>query len=218
MQNAGRLRPAFALLIGLMFVTLLVSVAVAQLGEEAGSLSFSVQVGHNQTLQLHLLNEGNSSIGFQMHAQSLKTEDNQTTPTMAISPLSGVIQPHGAFTVNVTVSMPLTNTPGAVTWDTIISAVEASNTTNPGGAVLQAGVAKIVAIQAIPSTTTTIVQRVGAQISLPASALIIIEIVIIVIVVAAVAAAFLLRRKPQRGKKGVAASAKKARRSSRKRK
>ena len=144
-----------ALLCGFAVFSFFALAPAAQLGEQGGQPHFTVQVGHNQTFHWVLLNEGNTSIGFQIHIESIAAQDNQTTPTITASPAYGVIPARGSFTVNLTVFIPLNDTPGAATWSTIASAVEASNVSNPGGVVLQEGVAKIVSISAIPSTTTT---------------------------------------------------------------
>ncbi len=147
----------FLLAASLIFTPL----ATAQLGEIAGQLNFQVQIGHNETIQLHLLNEGNSSIGVQVTAQNVQfssnktTQANQITPTVHVYPENLTVPAYGTSAVNVTVSMPLSNRPNWASWETILSAQETSNATNPGGAVILQGVAKLVAISAIPSTTTT---------------------------------------------------------------
>ncbi len=163
------------LLSGLAVFSAFVLTPAAQFGEQGWQPHFQVQVGHNETLPWVLLNEGNSSIGFQIQIESISQQDNQTTPTIAANPAYGMVPPHGDLVVNLTVFMPLNDTPGAVSWSTIASAVEASNASNPGGAVLQAGVAKIVSIGAIASTTSTstIAQRaVAAPIAIPTTAII----------------------------------------------
>ncbi len=166
-------------------------------------------------MQLHLGNSGNTSIGFRMEQPSVQQQDNQTTPTITITPEYGTIAPYSTFPVNVTVSMPLNNTPGAVTWTVIISAVEASNASNPGGAVLQEGVAKIVSIQAVVSTTstTTIPQKVAVSapaITLPANTLIYAGVGVTVAVCVAGAALVLRGRKARKPKKAAKAQRKRA--------
>jgi hypothetical protein len=194
---------ALALLGGLAIISAFALAPAAQFGEQGGQPHFQVQVGHNQTFQWVLLNEGNSSIGFQIQIESIAAQGNQTTPTITASPMHGVIPAGGSFVVNLTVSMPLNDTPNAVTWSTIASAVEASNVSNPGGAVLQAGVAKIVSIAAIPSTTTTstIPQRaVGAPISVSSSTLIIASVGIAIVAGIAGGLYYTLRKKPVKRK------------------
>jgi hypothetical protein len=149
-------------LITILAISFLVSISAAQLGEVAGVLGFQVQVGHNETVQLQLLNEGSTPIGvtmippyrLQLMTNSL-TAVNQITPTLYISPRNLTISPHGTYSVNITIYMPLNDTPNWASWEGILSAQEVSNATNPGGAVVLEGVAKIFSVVAIPSTTTT---------------------------------------------------------------
>jgi hypothetical protein len=209
------------LLLASLVLSYLAAAPMAQFGEEAGALGFQVQVGHNQTLQLHLLNAGNTIIGFRMQVPSVTQQDNQITPTVTVSPMFGTIFPYSSFAVNVTVFMPLNNTPHAATWTFILSAIEASNASNPGGAVLQAGVAKIVTIQAVVSTTTsTIPQKVtvGAPtITLPPNALVYVGIGVVVVICVAGAAWVLRRRKATKPRKAKAPKKKAARKAMKKR-
>src|SRR5208283_1505396 len=145
-------------------------------------------------------NGGSTLIGFRVQTPKVSQEDNQITLNITIIPLYGTIAPYSTFPVNVTVFMSINNTPGAATWNIQISAVEASNASNPGGAVIQAGVLKIATIQAISSTTTTsttttTIAQVAAKVSVPASTLIIIVVVVVIIIVI-VAVMFLLMMRP----------------------
>ncbi len=140
----------------------LLSIATAQLGEIAGELAFSVQVGHSETLQMHLLNAGGQPISVQMvppaHLQltsNASLTGNQTYPTYMVNPINLTIPPHGESAVNVTIYMPLNDMPNFATWEGILSAQEVSNVSNPGGAVVIEGVAKGFSIGVIASTTTT---------------------------------------------------------------
>ncbi len=185
----------------LVLLAVLPALSFAQLGEEAGALNFQVQIGHTQTLQLTLANGGSTPIGFRVQTPKVSQENNQITPNITISPLYGTIAPYSTFPVNVTVFMSINNTPGAATWNIQISAVEASNASNPGGAVIQAGVLKIATIQAISSTTTTsttttTIAQVAAKVSVPASTLIIIAVVMVIIIVIATALLLLRKRAP----------------------
>jgi hypothetical protein len=148
------------LLLLLVFSSPVVSTSYAQLGEVAGHLNFAVQVGHSQTITWTLLNVGSNlttvSIappGLQLTSNSQTA--NQPVPTVTFSPNTVTIQPHSSAVINVTVFMPLNETPYFASWEGIISAQVVSNATNPGGAQIQEGIAKIFSIGAIPSTTTS---------------------------------------------------------------
>ncbi len=191
----------------------------AQLGEIAGQLNFAVQVGHNETLQLHLLNEGNSSIGVQVTAQAVQFSSNKTTqanqiaPSIFISPEFATVPAYGTVAVNVTVFMPLSNKPNWASWEDILSAQEETNASNSGGALILQGVAKLVSMSAIPSTTTTttipttVAQSppVATPSLLSGSALPIAIIVIIIII----AIAYYYSKRAPVGKKAPARKAKK---------
>ncbi len=161
---AGRIiKPSHAVLL-LAILAALVPLAYGQIGEVAGQLNFQIQVGHSQTLTLTVLNEGSTPIGFavlapsgsQLQVTSARNSTvGQTRPTIVVYPMNGTIPARGAATINVTVSMPLNDTPGKASYEGIIQVLQSSNQTNPGGAVLQEGVAKIFSVGAIPSTTTT---------------------------------------------------------------
>jgi hypothetical protein len=207
-----------ALQIFLLVSVIFAPLATSQLGEVAGQLIFQVQVGHNQTQQLHLLNEGNQSITVQivppssLQLTSNKTlSANQIPPTLTFSPNNGIVPAHGILNINVTVSMPLNDTPYLASWEGIISAQEASNASNPGGAVILEGVAKIMTATPIPSTTTstttipTTVATAQAQSQSP-STLPIIAIIILIIVVCA--AYYLMKSNKKSGKKSAKASKK----------
>ncbi len=147
--------------------SMLFAVPSAQLGEVAGQIHFHVPLGGSQTLQLSLLNEGNTSIGVQVNPpQNLQITSNamlavnQITPKVYIAPQNVTLPAHGEVNVNVSVFMPMNNTPDIVTWQGYISSQEVTNQTNPGGAVVIEGVGKVFTISATlpppPPTTSTI--------------------------------------------------------------
>lgn len=205
MINSGvsqRLRSAvFALLLFSSFF----SITFAQLGEVAGPLGFTVQVGHTETLQWRLLNNGNDSIAVHVTippqlqiTSNVVQAENQTTPTISLYPVNATVPSHGILTINVTVFMPLNNTPNQTSWEGILSAEEVSNQTNPGGAVVFAGVAKISSISAIPSTTTssTTTSTVAPTAILQSSSNIIPIAIGVIVVLAIVAYAATRKKKP----------------------
>ncbi len=183
----------------LLLFTIVVGTTSAQLGERAGVLGFDVPVNGSQTLQWYLFNSGNASIGFYTYTPTLKQYDNQTTPTVVLSPSNGVIPASSEQIINVTVFMPKGNQPNYGSWSGILQVIETSgNSSQQGGsAVIQAGLAKIMDVNAAPSTTTTSTTTTvqptisqsgssGGQANIPLSQtdMIIIGIVIVVIIVA----------------------------------
>lgn len=189
--------------LSLMFA---LQVPTAQIGEVAGHLAFSVQVGHTQSLQLTVLNEGGSSIGFSVIVPTqlqVTSGPNsiigQTQPTVTAFPLNGTIPSRGSVAINVTVFMPLNDTPGQASWEGIIQVLQSSNLTNPGGAVLQEGVAKIFSAAAIPSTTTTTSTTSSSSVPqgpVAATSGGLLVPIIIVIIVVAIVAYYVKSRKP----------------------
>lgn len=123
----------------------------AQLGEVAGPLNFNVNVSGSETLQLTVLNSGSTPLAYRVLFPTLQQIPNETAPTLTMSPLNGTIQPYKEQMINVTVYVPGNDKPGQH-WSGIIQVVQKSNQTNPGGAVIQTGVAKLISIT---STTPT---------------------------------------------------------------
>ena len=131
-------------------------VSSAQLGEVAGKLVFQVPVGYNQTIQWHLLNEGNSSIYVQIGqspalqlTSNAQTTAGQPVPLVVVHPLNLTVQPHSITNVNITVFMSKNDTPYLASWQGQLSAQEVTNQSNPGGALVIQGVGKIFTIQPI---------------------------------------------------------------------
>ncbi len=131
-----------ALAIGMVLLLLgLAVVAHAQLGEVAGPLSFNVSIGSSQTLNYTIVNAGNNSINFYIKDAITSTIKNETTPTITASPMNGTILPHQQYSVKIDVSMPSGDKPGLL-WQGTLQALESTNVTAPGGAVIQTGVLK----------------------------------------------------------------------------
>lgn len=159
----GKILPASALAL-IIALAVLSQAPGAQLGEVAGYLNYVIQVGHSQTLTLTLVNGGNQTLGVMMqppgHLTLISpagTDANQILPTItSIVPMNLTIPPHSFAHVNITIYMPLNNTPRQAAWEGIMSAQMVSNQSNSGGgAVILSGVAKVFTIASIPSTTTT---------------------------------------------------------------
>jgi len=103
----------------------------------------------SDTLQMTIFdNSANASISFSAYSQ-VKAIPNVTSPTITLSPQSGVLQPRQNTHINITVYMPLNAKPGT-TWTAIIQAVQTANQTASSGATIQSGVAKVITITALP--------------------------------------------------------------------
>ncbi|MFI5412930.1 MAG: hypothetical protein ACHQX1_03490 [Candidatus Micrarchaeales archaeon] len=162
-----------------LYSSCLSTISSAQLGEIGGQLHFNIIPGQSQSIQWTLLNEGNTSISVQMLGpaptqlqltSNAMTSANQIPPTVYLTPANATIPEHSTVPVNITVFMPYNDTPGLASWEGILSAQEYTNQTNPGGAVIIEGVAKILTIASIkpppPPTTSTIAQQ-GILVSTP---------------------------------------------------
>ena len=124
------------------------SLSYAQFGEVAGPVNFNVTLGSSQTLNMTIVNTGNSAVKFVATLGYLSTVINETAPNITISPSNGTVAGHTQETLAITVHMPSADTPGT-SWIGIVSVAEVSNSTPiGGGAYLQAGVAKNISIVA----------------------------------------------------------------------
>ncbi len=192
------------LLPAILFLAIMVIVPLSysQIGEVAGHLDFSVQVGHNETLQWTILNFGSNTITVSitpppsLQLTSNASTANQPLPTYSVSQSVVVVPPGGSKIVNVTVTMPLNDTPNFASWEGILSAVTVSNSSNPGGANIEGGVAKIFSIVAVPSTTTTIVSEGFSLGSLGGTTTYIVIGALVVVIIAIIAYYLLKGRKP----------------------
>ena len=128
------------------------SFAGAQLGEVAGGLNFNVSLGGSQTSNTFtIVNAGNSTIGFSIINPAFNQIPNSTTPTVIISPMNGTLAPHSNLRIDVTVIMPTGQDKPGMRWDGFIQVLSVlANSDNPGGAVIQTGVAKEIIIVAAP--------------------------------------------------------------------
>ncbi len=183
--------PTIAVVTSILVLALLPGLSFSQnLGQSAGSLVFNVSLGGNQTLSYSIFDGGSSQITFSVSPPQYNPIANNINPTVTVTPLNGVLQPGQQINLQVTVFMPASNHVG-VKWDGIMQVLAATNTSNPGGAVVQGGLGKEVIIysQAPPP----IPQKPGFQLS--SSSMLIIGGVVVVIVVVG-AAGYLFKRKP----------------------
>ncbi|MEM3753749.1 MAG: hypothetical protein QW778_04075 [Candidatus Micrarchaeaceae archaeon] len=173
------------------FLLLSVSeIAYAQLGEVAGQPFFNVSIGSSESITVTVINSGSVPIPFRVLLPTLNTIVNTTQPIVTASPSSGTIPAGSSMGINVTVQMPPDKRNIGHTWTGILQVVEVSNTTaGPGmGAVITAGVAKIITIYASPPKFNPFIYIVGG---------------IIIVAVVAVLLAYLIvvrKRTPARAK------------------
>lgn len=135
---------------------MLPSTVHAQLGEFAGHMVFNVTLGQSETLQWTIFNSGEYPITWNAVAPSITinnvsgiSSSNRTFPIITLSPSGGTLTPRENQVINVTVYMPAKNNTGGLSWEAIPQVVEVTNNSNPGGATIQVGVAKILAINAV---------------------------------------------------------------------
>jgi len=122
----------------------------AQLGEVAGQPFFNVSIGSSKSLTVTIINEGSSPLPFKVILPTLNTIVNTTQPIVTANPMDGAIPAGSSMAINVTVQMPYDKRNVGHTWTGILQVIEVSNATSGGGmgAVIIAGVAKIVTIYA----------------------------------------------------------------------
>ncbi|MCL5007982.1 MAG: hypothetical protein M1562_01900 [Candidatus Marsarchaeota archaeon] len=164
-----------------------VALSHAQLGEQAGQPTMYVNVSSSSTFSYYILNGGSSPISFKVIPPSLNSIPHNTTPTVVITPMSGTIMPSSDQKVSINVSMPSGDKPG-LKWEGIVQVVEATptNVTTSGeGAVITAGVAKLLTIYSTVPKPTPFYY-------------IIIIVIVIVILVAAASVILFKRRKRSR--------------------
>ena len=154
------------------------AVAYAQLGEQAGQPFFNISVGSSGTFNYSILNSGSAPIGYKVSLPALNTIPHNATPIVTVTPMNGTLAPNSQQVISIRVSIPSSDKP-YLKWQGVLSVVEtapAANITSGAGAVIMAGVAKIVTIESAPPKGIALVYY-----------LIVALVVIIVVVVAAYA-------------------------------
>ncbi len=134
-----------------IFLSLLLGIVSAQLGEVAGQPTLNVPVGSSATANIIILNSGSTPIPFKVILPSFKAIPNNVTPSVTAYPMNGTLAPNSQQTILLTVSMPGSDKPG-LSWQGVLQIVETStiNASSGGmGAVITAGVAKIVTVNSI---------------------------------------------------------------------
>lgn len=140
--------------LSLLLLSVLVSLAAipaAQLGEQAGQPNMNVPLGGSATFNYSILNAGASPINFTVILPTLNTIPHNTTPTVAVTPMSGTLAPYSQHTITIMVSLPGSDKTN-LTWQGVLQVVEATpQTVSSGGAsaTITAGVAKILTIHSV---------------------------------------------------------------------
>ena len=143
-----RAKQAFLFLLAFSLIVSFAAVSSAQLGEQAGQPNLNVSLGSTVTFNYSVLNSGSSPINFTVILPTLNTIPHNTTPTVTVIPMSGVLQPHAQQAVSIKVYMPSGDKVG-LTWQGVLQVVEGSYATSSSGgasALITAGVAKILTI------------------------------------------------------------------------
>jgi len=135
----------------------------------------------SETLHLTIANGGSTPIDFNVTLPTLNQIPNTTAPTITISPMTGTLAPHTQLPLNVTVYMPSAKNKPGLSWHGIIGVVQVTNQTNPGGAVIQTGVAKIITITSASPVPLPLIDYIIA--------------IIVVIAVVALAVFYLMKRR-----------------------
>ena len=162
------------------------TVAYAQLGEQAGQPFFNISVGSSGTFNYSILNSGSTPIGYKVGLPTLNTIPHNATPTVTVTPMNGTLAPNSQQVISIKVSIPASDKP-YLKWQGVLSVVEtapSANITSGAGAVIRAGVAKIVTIESAPPKGIPLVYYLIA--------------VLVVIIAAAAAAYAMLSRKKSR--------------------
>lgn len=135
----------------LLLVLALSGLASACIGEIAGPVNFNISAGSSQTLQMGIFNSClNQTVEYSAIYQ-LTAIANKTSPTVALYPTNGTLQPRQTQYINITVSVPYNATAGTI-WKGAVAAAQVANQSAPsgGGAVLNVGVVKLFTITAQP--------------------------------------------------------------------
>lgn len=176
------LKHAALALVVLLFA--LSTVSYAQLGEQAGEPFFNISVGSSSTFNYSILNSGSTPINYTVILPKLNTIPHNATPTVTVTPMNGTLGPSSQQVISIRVSIPSSDKPH-LKWQGILSVVEtsaATNITSGAGAVIRAGVAKIVTVESEPSKGLPLIYYMVAILA------------VIIVVVVAVYAKFSVRR------------------------
>jgi hypothetical protein len=139
------------ILIGsLILIFGLLNLSFSSIGQIAGPLNFNVSIGGTQSQTLTIINSGDEPINYSSTPTVTTLIPNATMPQITINPSNGIVEPHGRVCLNVTVYMPGNKNKPGMKWQGYVSTVELTTMSMVGGANIQAGVLKMMAITAAP--------------------------------------------------------------------
>jgi hypothetical protein len=171
-------------LLSLLLISIIGTLSYAQLGEEAGQPSLNISIGSSNTFNYSILNSGSAPIPYTIVLPTLNTIPHNATPIVTVTPMNGTLAPNSQQIISIKVSVPSSDKPH-LKWQGVLSVVEiapVANVTSGAGAVIRAGVAKILTIYSAPPK------------SLPLIYYIIAIVVVVVVVVSAIYTILLKRR------------------------
>ncbi|MGC8538065.1 MAG: hypothetical protein ACP5MZ_03755 [Candidatus Micrarchaeia archaeon] len=130
----------------------LVSLSYAQLGEQAGQPTMNISVGSSGTFNYSIINSGATPIPFKVIPPVLNTIPHNATPIVVVTPSNGTLAPGSTQIISIKVSIPSSDKAN-LKWQGIVQVVEAAPTkiqSSGEGALITAGVAKILTIYSTP--------------------------------------------------------------------
>jgi len=167
------------------------SFSFAQLGEQAGQSSFNISTGSNQSINFLIINSGQSPITYKIILPIFNKIPHNTTPTLIVTPMNGILSPNSQQRININAYMPSNNKPN-LKWTGILQIVDISphKANSSGmGVVIQSGVAKIVTIESAPPKPLPLIDYI--------------IIVLIIIAIIAILCYSLIKRKAKSVKKQI---------------
>jgi hypothetical protein len=179
--------------VSFLVLVLLTSTSSACIGMDAAKIHLNVSAGQSATGSMTIFNNCDTPINFETGAD-IQPVTNQTTPTVDVSPGSGVLTGHQQLTISITISMPANATPGTQ-WIGGAAAMQISNSSRGGGANLQVGVRTTITVTALAPPPINYLNYL-----LPAIAVIIVVLIIYFI---------LRKKKTAKGEKKTAKNEKK---------
>ncbi len=140
---------ATAFLLGFALFFLMLQSVYGQFGEVAGQPTINVPIGSSNATNVTLANSGPTPIPFTSVLPSFTNYGKTTPPVITLIPENGTIPPYSDLNIEIKAYLPAHNNSVGDSWNGIVQFIEISNTTNAGGAVISAGLAKILTVNAV---------------------------------------------------------------------
>ncbi len=157
----------------IVFLSVFSGLSAAQLGMVAGQPHVSVPIGSSNSVNITFINNAfNESISFRVVLPIFQNTTNSTVPIVTATPMEMSIPPRTDKVVMLSVFVPSNKNKVGQTWTGVVQFIVESNTTNPGGAVVQAGLAKILTVTAAPAIFDPIPYIVAVVVILAAVAVV----------------------------------------------